>query len=380
MKGRKVVLAMVTLVLTGGLVVLSGEGLYSLAHFSKPDTSATYRIWTHLSAYFRPAPKADLATLRDIGQITPYVDAFKATGVALGNSPFNELKTELASTKEIVDGCEQMKPNQSKTMGFLRSELFNNFDPLDYFYDTDRQLPDDIQTFLDRYSFGTVQLTTNEHGERLTLPAIEHPDKILVAGDSMGMSAMVSDSETLASQLQAADMAHQYVNIGIGGGDAEAIVCALDRAAKRYPGQIRGVVFPFSENDFGKTKPYQRPQELIAWLDKYKRDNGIRDFTLIYMSYIYNTIPELTRIPGHKEHGYSRHEEEKAELLGLARGAGFKVFDYTEIVHAEQEQAGSLYAGLALYVDHQHLSRLGIQRLVAKLSGPDGILGATLAP
>ncbi len=380
MKGRKVGMAAIMLVLTGGLIVLSGEGLYALIHFSTLDTSATYRLWSTLSAHLRPALEADTPTLRDMSQITPYLDAFKANGVALGNSPFNELRTELASTKHIVDGCEQMKPGQRKTMGFLRSELFNNFDPLDYFYDTDRQLPDEVRTFLDRYSFGAVQLTTNEHGERLTLPSVELPDKILVAGDSMGMSAMVDDSETLASQLQAADSRHQYINIGIGGADAEAVVCALQRAAQRYTGQIRAVIYPFSENDFGKAKPYQHPQELVPWLEKYRTENGIRAFSLIYMSYIYNTVPELTRIPGHKEYGYSRHAEEKTELLGLARQAGFRVFDYTDIVREEQELAGSLYAGLALYVDHQHLSRLGIQRLVAKLAGPDGSLGAALVP
>src|SRR6185369_6363398 len=175
--------------------------------------------------------------------------------VGIGNSPFGELVTEVARVNRVVDGCLQMKPNLSKTMSYMRSELFNPFNPLFYFYDSDRTLPGDLVTFLDRYSFRKIRLTTNVHGERITIPAIETTDKILVIGDSMGMSAGVSDDETLASQLQARDSSHQYVNIGVSGADPTDILCALERAVTRYPNQIRGVIYPFSENDLAARKP-----------------------------------------------------------------------------------------------------------------------------
>lgn len=381
-KRRQILLPAVTLVLALVFGMLCIEGLYALMHFSKPRTSASYWLWSSVMGYVNPVVIGDTPTLRDKSQITPYIEAFKANGVGLGNSPFHELKTDLASTKNVVDGCQEMKPNLVKTMGFLRSELFNSFDPLNYFYDSNRQLPEPVVRFLDRYKFGEVQLSTNAVGERLTFPAVDRPDKVLVAGDSMGISLMVDDKETLASQLQASDRGRQYVNIGIGGADALSIVCALDRAGKRYSGQIRGVVYMFTENDFvkGDPKPFQRPKELISRLTEYRDANAIPEFTLVFNALVYNTVPELTRVTGHRENDFPRHEEEKAELLALARQAGFRVLDYGDIVHAEQARAGSLYAGLALYVDECHLSPLGIARLVAKLTEPSTIVGTTRAP
>lgn len=381
-KRKSILFAAVTLVLVSVFGVLCIEGFYALAHFSKPRPSATYWLWSSLMKNISPVVMGDTSTLRDVSQITPFIAAFKANGVGLGNSPFQELKTDLASTKNTVNGCQEMKPNLVKTMGFLRSELFNSFDPLNYFYDSDRKLPDEVVGFLDRYKFGEVRLSTNAVGERLTFPAIDLPDKVLVAGDSMGMSLMLDDRDTLASQLQAADRERQYVNIGIGGADAISIVCALDRAAKRYTGQIRSVVYMFTENDFvkGEPKPFQRPKELISRLAEYKKANNIQEFTLVYNALVYNTVPELTRVAGHREQDYPRHEAEKAELLALAKEAGFRVLDYGDIVRAEQENGGSLYSGLALYVDECHLSRLGVARLVAKLTGPNTIIGTAPSP
>ena len=181
------------------------------------------------------------------------------------------------------------------------------------------------------------------------------------------MSAMVDDDETLASQLQAADPSHQYINIGIAGADASDVVCALQAAAKRYAGQIKAVIYPFCENDLHKDKPYGTPETLIPWLAKFKEENHIPDFTIVYMPYIYNTVPELTRIPGHSQFDWRRYGSEKARLLALAEKNGFRALDYTRIAEAEKKAGGSEYSALALYVDHAHLSRLGIKRLVDQL-------------
>jgi hypothetical protein len=352
------------------LTLLTALGLDAILHLKHPATSLAHQGLAALQP--RTAPDGpDWPELTDESQIKPYFAAFKANGIGLGNSPYKELITPEASINHVVDGCERMKPNLRKTISFFRSELFNSFDPLNYFYDAGRKLPEDVQQFLDRYSFRRLQLTSNENGERITLPAVQSPDKIIVAGDSMGMSAMVDDDETLASQLQAADPAHQYVNIGISGASAEDVACALNLAAKRYAGQIRGVIYPFSENDLHPKKPYGTPEKLIAWLAKFKADNAIANVTIIYMPYIYNSVPELTRIPGHVQFDWRRHGAEKARFLALGAKAGFRALDYTQIAEAEKHAAGSEYAALALYVDHCHLSRLGIKRLVDRLLSKD---------
>ena len=371
MKMRQWLFFTITMVVMIALTVLAAVGLDAILHLRRPYTSLAHQALATLQPY-TPPDGPDWPELTDESQIKPYIAELKANGVGLGNSPYRELVTDEARVNYWVGGCQRMKPNLKKTISFMRSELFNNFDPLNYFYDSARTLPADLQQFLDKYSFRRIHLTSNENGERLTLPAVQSADKILVAGDSLGMSAMVDDDETLASQLQAADPTHQYVNIGIAGADASDVVCALEAAAKRYAGQIKAVIYPFCENDLHIHKPYGTPETLIPWLAKFRDENHIASFTIIYMPYIYNTVPELTRIPGHAQFDWRRNGAEKARLLALADKAGFRALDYTRIAEAEKKAGGSEYSAFALYVDQAHLSRLGIKRLVDVLLPKNG--------
>ena len=373
MKGRQFLFATIATALTVVLVVLAAEGLYALAHFRRADTSVSYKLFS----FFKPTSKSkdesdpDWPEITDVGQITPLLAAFKANGVALGGSPYDELRTDQATLNQGRHGCMEMKPNLRKTMSYLRSELFDNFNRMIAFYDADRPMPAEVSRFFDLYAFRKVRLTTNEQGERLTLPVVQSADKILVIGDSMGMSAGLDDSETLASQLQARDPAHQYVNMGVGGADAVDIVCELERAAKRYPGQIRGVIYPFCENDLAPSKPFGTPEQLIPRLAELKAENHIADFTIIFMPYIYNSMPDVTRSPSLAAGMAAKHEpriwKEKKRLLQLAKEAGFKAFDFTEVTDAERNAAGTQFAGFALFVDQVHLSRYGVHRLVDRL-------------
>ena len=368
MKSRQVLLAAITMAITVLLAVVSLVAIDALLHLRHPATSFASRTYAALLPQRTGEP--DWPVLTDIRQLEPYIPAMQANGVGLGNAPFRELKTDAAAMNHIVDGCQQIKPNLRKTLSYMRSELFNTFDPLNYFHDSDASLPPDLQAFLDRYSFRKVHLTTDANGYRITLPAVESPDKILVMGDSLGMSAMVDDDETLASQLQAADPKHQYVNIGVGGAEAEDIVCNLERALKRYPGQVRGVIYPFCENDLHVHHPLGTPERMIERLARIKADYGIKDFAIIYMPYIYNAVPELTRVRGTQGYEWPRFHAERARLLALAGEAGFRHLDYATIALAEQKATGSQYAALALFIDHAHLSREGIRRLVQWLSAP----------
>jgi hypothetical protein len=371
MKSRQFLLAATTLAITLLLAVVGLVALDALLHLKHPATSFASRIYASL----RPQRSTEGLTwpvLVDAREVDPYIEAMKASGVGLGNSPYRELKSDAAAINHVVDGCLEMKPNLHKTLSYMRSELFDNFDPLNYFYDTDAKLPADLQAFLDRYTFRKVHLTTDANGYRVTIPAVDSPDKIIVMGDSMGMSAMVDDNETLASQLQAADPKHQYINIGVGSAGAEDIVCNLERALKRYPGQVRGIIYPFSENDLHAHHPLGEPERMIPRLAKIKADNGVQDFAVIYMPYIYNVVPELTRIPGTEGYEWGRHGAERVRFQEIAAQNGFRHLDFTTIALAEQKATGSEYAPLALFIDHAHLSREGIHRLVQWLTAPPG--------
>jgi hypothetical protein len=341
------------------------EGIYSLAH----RTSLVYELYLRWFGEHVPQdPSVQMIT--DAREFSPLLTALRENGVGLGNAPFSEVRTDEAAINATENGCLVQKPNLHKTMSFLRSNLFNPFDQVTYFHDADRPLPAAVTRFFEKYGVRQVHLTTNEYGERLTLPRVSSPDKVLVAGDSIADGMMLDDAETMASHLQAGDGAREYINLGIGGATAADVVCALQRAAARYHGHIRRLIYVFCENDFSASEPYGTPEQLMRWLDDFRAKEQIGQVTFLYAPYIYNSVPELTRIRGHTHRNFPTFHDEKRRLLALARASGFTVVDFLDITNAQRRASGSQFAPLALYVDHAHPSNLGIDLLLPRLRAP----------
>jgi hypothetical protein len=344
------------------------EGVHSLLGGEKPRTSLTSSFLSSLRTR-APTDKADprdpasqmIVRTADIERLLP---AMKANGVGLGNSPFSELKTEEASVNSEKGPCLEQKPNLRKLVTYLRTNLFNPFDQMSFFVDADRRLPADLQAFLDRYAFRIVSHSTNEAGERTTLPKVEAPRVVLVAGDSVANGLAIDDGETLSSQLQLQDRTRRYVNLGIARADAADITCALDRAAGRYHGAIDELIYVLCENDFEQGGERSSPRELIAWLREFVARERIGRTTVVVTPLIYNTVPEVTRIPGHTHFDWPEFLDERIEVARLAREAGFGVIDFVDITAAERVRGRSQFAPLALYVDHAHWSPLGVSRVV----------------
>jgi lysophospholipase L1-like esterase len=342
------------------------EGIYAVRHWEAPETSVTYRIYAR---YFRPIENPigkegpPFTWLLQREQIERLIPKLKAAGVALGNSPFHELRADKAAITEITEGCRTQKPNLRKTMTYLRSNLFKHFDPITMFFDTDADLDPEIRRLIDDYGVRLISHSTNQFGERITLPAIESDDKVLVAGSSQANGAMVDDSETIASQLQALDKTRQYVNIGIGDATTGDTFCALRRAAQRYPGQIRELIYVFSESNFR----YGSAQEAIDWIKGFADSQKLSHVTIVYVTKIYNIVPQITRFrndPGEHAEWFSR---ERSQLPEIVATAGFRFIDITDLALDEIKQAGTQFAALSLFVDHGHLSPYGTARLVERI-------------
>jgi lysophospholipase L1-like esterase len=361
---RRVVFPLLAVLIGLALPYLIVEGVYSVSRGPRAATSLSYGLYRRWFLDRRAAPfnPRDPTTrvIADPSQFEALMELFKANGVGIGNSPFEELKTEAVAINTDEDGCKVQKPNLRKTMSFLRSNLYNPFDQLTFFYDTGRRLPQPLIDFLERYGFRQVQLTTNPHGERRTMPVVSSSDKVLVAGDSVANGVMLDDTETIASLLQARDPARQYINLGISGAGAGDIHCALEKAAKRYAGQIRALIYVLCENDFETATP----EAMMTWLAEFRQRQGIARVALLYVPFIYNIAPEITRVPGHSHYNFPTFRDEKKEVLARAESAGFAVVDYGEIALEEARRGASQYAPLALYLDHTHLSPPGVQRLV----------------
>jgi lysophospholipase L1-like esterase len=347
---------------------LLAEGIHIVIKGSQAETSLA---WSFLSNVTRKAPPAaadphDPASqmIVRVSDIEALLPAMKASGVGLGNSPFSELKTEEASVNTEKGECLEQKPNLRKKVSYLRTNLFNPFDQMSFFVDADRTLPPELEAFLDRYAFRMVLHTTNEHGERISVPKVDAARVVLVAGDSVANGLAIDDSETLSSQLQAGDPSRRYVNLGIARARASDITCALDRAASRYKGTIDEVVYVLCENDFEQGGQYSEPAELVAWLDDFRRREGVGRIVVVVQPLIYNTVPEVTRLRGHSHYDWPDFLEQRTKVVELARAKGFAVVDFVDITADERKRGNTQFAPLALYVDHAHWSPVGVARVV----------------
>lgn len=360
---------------------LMAEGIHILSKGPKARTSLT---WSFLANMSRPAPAAEPSdddpasrTIVRVEDIEVLLPAMKASGMGLGNSPFSELKTEEASVNTEQGECLEQKPDLHKKVGYLRTNLFNPFDQMSFFVDADRQLAPELQAFLDRYAFRVVNHRTNAFGERVTLPDVDAKRVVLVAGDSVANGLAIDDAETLSSQLQARDQSRRYINLGIARAATADITCALERAAERYRGAIDELIYVLCENDFDQGGPTSDPDELVPWIEGFAKREKIDRVTLIVQPLIYNTVPEVTRLPGHSHYNWPTFLEQRRQVTALAREKGFGVVDFVEITSAEATRTRSQFAPLGLYVDHAHWSPIGVARVVEAL---DRLAAADAAP
>jgi hypothetical protein len=248
-------------------------------------------------------------------------------------------------------------------MTYLRTPLFEMFNPIVMFYDADALLSERLQRFVDRYAVRLTTFTTNASGQRTTIPESERSEMVFVAGDSVAVGTLVNDEETLASILQRRDPHRRYVNLGVGGAEAAEIRCSLELAAGRYSGRVRELVYVYCENDFDAEESMGAPEAVTTWLRQFVRKHEVDRTTLVYAPYIFNVVPQLARVPGERGERFGNHADEKARLVGLVKDAGFGWIDFGEIALAESDARGTPFGALALYVDVVHHSPLGIRRL-----------------
>lgn len=375
--------------LIGGLTWILLEGGYSIYQGSSPHRSISSRAAGLLLRHLPPTRtggkdddgRQDTFTqdredadwilgrvLTSRSSLESLFDELKASGVALGNSPYREMRNDEVAINYVGDdGCLRQKPNLLRYVGYLRVTRWHNFDPVSFFYADPDALTPRVKALLDRYALRQVRHTTNAFEERLTLPAVSRGAKVIVAGDSVAAGAMVDDSETIASHLQRMDPERQFINIGIIAADSSAIVCAAQRAAERYPRQISTFIYIWCENDFGGKSPYREPRAAMNWLAGYARTQGIPNILVVYSPFFYNTVPDVTRIEGYSDK-HPTYLEQYHALRLEALAQGFAFLNAADVVGDVRRQTGTQFGPLSLYVDHVHYSDYGSELIARQIA------------
>ena len=368
---KKFVLLAVMSLVSGVIGLLLVEGTVILARWKYADHSLVYNIYSSIQAQLiggeRGVSESGLA-IASRNDIEALIPDMVAEGVGMGNVPYEELRTGRAALNDRgPDGCYSPRANVRKTMTYIRSADYELFDPPSLFYDTDAKLNERLWRFIDTYAVHKALFTSNAMGERITVPEVDAPTKVLVAGDSVAAGAMIGDSETIESQLQRDDKSVRYVNLGVNGATANDIVCKLRKAAQRYKGSIGGLIYVYCENDFDASRPFGSPEEVINWLREYAKNENIPWVTIVFAPYIYNIVPNLTRFVGTRGGRHGVFTDQARRLKAQAEAAGFRYLSIGDVALAEARRRGTDFAVFSLFVDHVHLSRYGVSLLVGAL-------------
>jgi len=370
---KKLIFSVLTTVLLIAIPLVVVEGVYSLVSWKKPKRSISYQLLElagfagqaneNIAAY-----KPYFANIEDLGRLLP---AIKEGGVGIGSSPLDTVSTG-STIKTTVNGCPALKPNLHKVAFFLHSTANNNpFGSISVFHDADKKLDPNLEDFFKRYGGPRASLSSNAEGERLTLPDVQANRVVLVAGDSIAFGAMIDDSETIASKLQANDAARRYVNLGVPGVDAKDIICRLEDFSKRYEGRIDELIYVYCENDFIPGQPYGTPAEVIGWLKDFVEREKISKVAVVFAPVIYTVAPEITRIEGTKGIKNPRREKERAELIDLVKATGYRFVDIGALAREEEDRQKTHFGVLSFFVDTGHPSPLGTTRITEALETQD---------
>lgn len=382
---RKAMMGLCLLLVTGGVLVLLAEGLYALSRVNRPDVSLSYRALKCLGVVGRAAPAPLVAPLdayvQDMGEVAALLPELKSSGVTLGNTPFTELATGPARiTYNDPDGELLNRASSRVTSMHLRSRVLNSFDPIVFNQvGTEKQLPEHVRAFLGEHGFIPTYASTDARGDRVTLPASASSNIVLVVGDSVAFGVLLNDDETLASQLQRLRPGLRFINASVPGADSKANLHRLGERLREFGPRVRGVIYVFCENDI--TPEFDTPARLGAALAEACQDSNLLARVYVHTQYIYRSLPDVIRSTSMPKYASEVTTERISELMRWRREmgrdldrAGFDVVDWYHLVQGFRAREGSLLAGLALYVDHCHLSRRGTALLAERISRPGGAL------
>lgn len=303
-------------------------------------------------------------------QIDPLIEKFRTAGILLGNSPYEELITKEARViyDDPAEGLRN-KPNLAFEGAFLRTRLYDPTNLLYYYVTLDRKKKADPEAlkFLSQYAFHPVICHTDESSNRVTVPASSSNDIILVVGDSIAFGIDITDDQTLASQLQAANPSVRYINASCPGTKAWHHLARMKRLFDQHGDKIKGVIYVNCENDFdyGPNEAHDIVNNLADLLDAHH----VAYRVFVYPQMISRTIPELFRTGSRTENSdLARFIVYKNTMREDAAKRGFQTFvDFSQIVRDYQNKLGTLYGGAALYNDECHLSPEAFRLIAAQI-------------
>jgi hypothetical protein len=340
---------------------LALEGVHALARRGKPTVSLGFRFYDERLARHPFAEALDDYVLWE-RQLEEMLPLFRKDRVVIGNSPYKDLASDEARVSfDAPDGSRRYKPNLTVRSGQMRSRVFKALDTINYSYIVRKgsELDPETRGFFDRYALREVTWSIDENGFRTTLPRVEAEHVVVLIGSSPCVGILLEDDETLASLLQRRQRDVRFVNACVGMTPVTGHVKMARRLFEMYTWRIRGVIYTLNDRNFETLEMgLGALGEIADLVERAEVDYRV----LVYFHYIYETMPDVAR----RYRSPGKVLAEKGPILELAEARGFDIVDTYEMVANHRKATGSLFAGLALYLDHCHFSREGT-RMLAEL-------------
>ncbi|MFC1808786.1 SGNH/GDSL hydrolase family protein [Candidatus Omnitrophota bacterium] len=239
---------------------------------------------------------------------------------------------------------------------FLKTSIQRNIDPPLLYLNGHLDYSDDVKKYLKEETVLAYQMTSDENGNRTTLPKVSAKKKVLIVGDSVAFGLGVDDQNTLASQLQIMlGNSYQVVNAGVSGYGTKEILATIEKHRNQ---QYAHLIYVACSNDFRNyNDSYVRNlQELIENLQLYR--SSFDKISLSLNLYIYEAIPHYFN--PEKANAFERRMEKlNSRFLKPEDSHDFQFFNWYTIANQYQTKGKSLLSAFSLYADHVHLSKQG---------------------
>lgn len=329
--------------------------------------------WGKWSDYYSEEKVEFPGVITDEEQVKPLIPKMVDAGIGFSNAAFAQTRTERARLTIENRECISPKANLDKTLLFIRSTLAEPLDPIIAYRDRGATLSPELSLFFDDYGYGAHSLTTNALGERTTVPAVEQPRKVVVAGGSAAFGLLLDDANSLASRMQKRDNSRQYITLAVPEGSAEQVVCNLTKAIPRYQGQVDELIYFYSEADLDSGEKLGTPEEVISALKNIAQNYSVGKVTIYYSPLIYSLAPQFTRYKGYASDSLPNRQGVKDRLKKIVAGAGFGWLDIGDVALDASKAQGSEFSVLNNFADDRNLSLQGMNKLVERIMGPEPV-------
>ena len=266
-------------------------------------------------------------------------------------------------SENLILGYE-LRPDVTVTAHLFEASERGNIDPPVIAYSKTSRPSETTVNWLTENALLTNAYSTDSIGNRRTIPDISADQKVFVLGDSVAFGVGVNDEHTFASFLQRRmGNTHEVINLGVGGYDAEQI---LERARLIGTADSRDIViFIACQNDFHDNIFGFDQEKLTDFMNKVailQKKKNFAEVLVVFQTYQEYTFSKFWTVWPDKFIENMTAGIQKFERLGA--DLGFKTVNWDRLVNQFNAEERSIFSGMSLYSDHNHLSPLG-KRLLA---------------